>query len=112
MAIAFLVTALLSLVLSQPTGQISGTVRDETGGALPTVTVTVSGPTLEKPRTTVTSARGTYAIAGLPAGIYVVAFSLNECFRPVRRSDVRVTVDTVTVDAVLRLSRDERCIVV
>jgi hypothetical protein len=103
-----IVAALWSLFLVQPSGEISGAVRDARAG-LPGVTVTVSGPTLEKPRTAWTSAHGTYRISELPQGRYVVVFSLM-CFRPVRRTDVDVTIEKpVIIDAVLQHIPEDEC---
>ena len=57
-------------------GGITGTVTDDTGGVLPGVTVEASGSALPSPRVAVTDGDGRYAIAGLPAGGYLVTFSL------------------------------------
>ena len=96
--------ALMSFFLGQAGGALSGTVRDQQGGVLPDVTVTVTGPTLKQPLMTATdSERGTYVITGLPEGKYVVTFSMT-CFRTTERQNVRVTAaKAVTVDAILRL---------
>lgn len=47
-------------------GALTGTVRDESGGVLPGVTVEASSPALiEKVRTAVTDGAGQYRITGL-----------------------------------------------
>ena len=85
-----MVGCLVALAAAQVSGELSGRVRDGAGGALPDVTVTVSGPALDKPRTTTTDREGRYRFADLPLGKkYVVTFSLM-CFRTVRRKDVSV----------------------
>ena len=48
-------------------GRITGIVTDNTGAVLPGVTVTVAGPALIQPQTTVTSADGTYRYPALAA---------------------------------------------
>ena len=62
-------------VLAQDAG-IVGTVTDGTGGVLPGVTVEAAGGGLAGPMVAVTDGDGRYAIAGLPAGAYVVTFAL------------------------------------
>jgi hypothetical protein len=87
---AMIVGCLVMLAGAQSFGELSGTVRDGGGGALPDVIVTVSGPGLDKPRITTTDIEGRYTIAKLPSGKkYVVTFSLT-CFGTVRRKNVSV----------------------
>jgi hypothetical protein len=58
--------------------QFTGSVKDESGGVLPGVTVEVSSPVLiEKTRSTVTDSGGLYRIVDLRPGTYKVAFSLS-----------------------------------
>ncbi|HKD16680.1 MAG TPA: carboxypeptidase-like regulatory domain-containing protein, partial [Thermoanaerobaculia bacterium] len=59
-------------------GAIAGTVRDDSGGALPGVTVEVSGPALSSARVAATDEVGAYRVEGLPAGNYDVVFRLLE----------------------------------
>ena len=52
---------------------IEGRVTDETGGALPGVTVTLKSPALQAPQLeTVSDDAGRYRFARLPGGTYVV----------------------------------------
>jgi hypothetical protein len=57
-----LVAVMLALAagtaFAQSNGSISGKVTDASGGVLPGVTVTVSGPALQAPLVTVTAASG------------------------------------------------------
>ena len=102
------VACLLVGVLAAQSSQLSGTVRDVAGSVLPGVTVTLRGPVLEKPLTTVTTARGTYSFGKLPAADgYVVTFSLV-CFRTETQQKVTIpTVKNAAVDAVMRLGTCE-----
>src|SRR5258707_12756605 len=53
---------------SGTSGTIAGTVRDESGGALPGVTATLSSPSLQvRQLVQVTDASGSYKIVELPA---------------------------------------------
>jgi Ca-activated chloride channel homolog len=54
-------------------GFLAGTVTDETGSALPGVTITITGP---QRRTTVTNDRGEFRFPGLPPGSYEVRAAL------------------------------------
>ena len=67
------------------TGTIRGTVRDEQGLAVPGVTVTVTSPALQGPRSTTTDSQGAYAFAALPPGDYMVKFELSN-FATITRS--------------------------
>jgi Carboxypeptidase regulatory-like domain len=74
------------------TGQISGTVRDSSGGVLPGVTVTVTNTQTGIEWTDVTSSTGTYTVTNLPVGSYKVAAQL-EGFRKAERSGFAMIAD-------------------
>jgi hypothetical protein len=75
-----------STVLAQAT--LTGTVRDDSGGVLPGVTVEAASPALiEKVRTAVTDASGQYRIVDLRAGVYTLTFSLPG-FSAVKRENI------------------------
>src|SRR5580765_3106061 len=59
------------------TGTIRGEVKDQQDLAVPGVTVTVTSPALQGPRSTVTDKDGIFAIRALPPGDYQVKFELN-----------------------------------
>jgi hypothetical protein len=73
----FCLVAVLSTVMglhvSAQEGGIAGTVRDQTGAALPGVTVEIHGG---PDRTTVTDAAGAYSLDGLRPGTYQVSYEL------------------------------------
>src|SRR5690348_16160125 len=74
--LAFLATlALMSFVAyaETETGQITGTVMDQSGAAIPNVTVTAKGTGTGVTRTAVTGDTGTYTIANLLPGDYLVS---------------------------------------
>ncbi|HET7747031.1 MAG TPA: TonB-dependent receptor [Vicinamibacteria bacterium] len=70
-------------------GSVEGTVTDEQGGALPGVTVTLTGKTGSK--TATTGPDGTYRFAALEPGDYTVTANIAG-FATVRRDQVRVSV--------------------
>ena len=106
-------TALASalLVLSVPatlrpqsaTGQISGTVRDESAAVVPGVTVTLSSDLTGLRRVAHTDRHGDYVFALLPPGMYAVQAELQG-FRVARETGVRLFVDnSIRVDLTLRV---------
>ena len=79
---------------------IAGSTKDASGAVLPGVTVEASSPVLiEKVRTTVSDDRGLYRIVNLPAGTYVVTFTLQG-FNVVKRESIELTGSfTAQIDA-------------
>ncbi len=100
-------TLLLLVAIAVPvaaqslTGVITGTVKDEQGGALPGVTVTLEGKMGTK--TTVTGASGTYRFVALDPGTYSVQTQMTG-FAPRRQDNVVVSVsrDSI-VDLTLKI---------
>ena len=83
------------------TGQISGTVRDASGGVLPGVTVTVTNVNTNNVYTAVTGARGEYVVTNLPVGSYSVRAELQG-FRAAERTGFAMTADgRITADFAL-----------
>src|SRR5262245_55464358 len=69
---------------AQAIGSIFGKVTDSSGGVLPGVTVTVTGPTLQRPLVAVTSESGTYQFPSVPLGTFTVTFELSSFKKAVR----------------------------
>ncbi len=81
-------------LLAQGSGaSLGGRVTDESGGALPGVTVTATNPATGFTRTTVTAADGSYHFPSLPAGTYVVVADLSG-FASVTTRNVELNVAT------------------
>ncbi|HYX21322.1 MAG TPA: carboxypeptidase regulatory-like domain-containing protein, partial [Thermoanaerobaculia bacterium] len=85
-------------------GSISGTVRDESGAALPGVTVEIARGGLPSPRVAATARDGTYRVDGLVPASYDVSFKLLNFTTVVRRGVAAAAGRATTVDATLRLS--------
>src|SRR4030095_14282700 len=96
------VTLFPSLVFAQ--GTLTGTVRDQSGGVLPGVTVEASSPALiEKVRSAVTDGNGQYRIPSLNPGTYTLTFKLQG-FNVVRREGIELTgTSTLTIPIDLRV---------
>ena len=82
--------------------QLRGRVTDETGGALPGVTVEVRAEGAP-PMETVTDATGDYVFSGVAPGQYQLTFSLIN-FATIVRRDVKMMSGVTRVDAVMRFS--------
>jgi hypothetical protein len=85
------------------TGKITGVVTDASGAAVPNGTVTVKSSALFTPRTTNTSADGSYLFDLLPAGTYEVAVTAGG-FRGFTETGIVITAGfTATVNAKLQV---------
>jgi hypothetical protein len=81
-------------LLGQTTGTVEGTITDQSGAALPGVTVEIASPSLQGTRTAVTSANGEYRFPSLPPGTYTVTATLAG-FGKVEKKAI-VTLDRLT----------------
>ena len=59
------------------TGQIAGTVMDQTGAAVPNATVAIRNLSTNSGRNTVSSETGAYLVPGLEPAIYQVSVNSN-----------------------------------
>src|SRR4051794_19611063 len=91
LALVLTVAAADRLAAQTAAGTISGTIKDETGAALPGATVAITNTDTAQGRTLVTDANGRYAAPDLPPGPYEVRGSLTG-FSTVVRSGIRLTV--------------------
>ena len=72
------------------TSAIEGRVVDESGAALPGVTVTIASPALQTPQLDAQSDEGgRYRFTALPRGIYTLTFTLSG-FQKITRTDVNI----------------------
>jgi Carboxypeptidase regulatory-like domain/TonB-dependent Receptor Plug Domain len=96
----------------QQTGDIFGKVTDQSGGALPGVTVTLTSPILLQPQIAVTSETGTYQFPRLNIGTYAVRFELTG-FKTVIKEDIIITVGfSAPVNVALLISAVQETITV
>ena len=82
-------------------GQISGVVKDQTGGVVPGVTVTATLVSTQTPRETVTDASGFYTFANLPAGRYNISAELQGFKKSVKEGVQLDAAGAVTIDLAL-----------
>ena len=102
--LAALLSAPSSEARAQSTGAIEGTVVDSAGGALPGVTVTLSGPFAPAGALQVTGLDGRFVFESVPAAGHVVGLALPGF----EAREIPVTVAagaTLTLDLVLELER-------
>src|SRR5216117_767767 len=103
-AVLILTAALLLPSAAFAQGTLTGTVRDESGGVLPGVSVEAASPVLiEKVRTAVTDGAGQYRITGLNPGTYSLTFSLSG-FNVVKREGIELSgTATLTIPVDMRV---------
>jgi hypothetical protein len=89
---------------SAQSASLVGKVTDESGGAMPGVTITVKSPALQVAQmTAVTSPDGDYRLLELPPGVYNVSFELSG-FQTTVRTDVHLTTGSAgRVDVVMKI---------
>ena len=88
-------------VWAQATAQISGSIRDEGGGVLPGVSVTVTQTATGFSRTVVTDAAGAYVLPNLPVGPYRLQATLSG-FKTYERTGIVLQVgSSPTIDVTL-----------
>jgi hypothetical protein len=109
--VALFATGALASAQSQ-TGEIFGKVTDGSGGVLPGVTVTVTGPVLLQPLTAVTGETGTFQFPRIEIGTYSVKFELAG-FKTVVNQGIVVTVGfSAAVNAQMPISTVQETITV
>src|SRR5205809_6728995 len=106
--LAFTIIALFaSGILAQTvtTGSISGVVTDQTGAAVPEITVTATSPNLIQPQSATTGPDGRYSIFNLPPGKYTVTAEAQKGFAKTQQRNLDVNLGkTSTGDLQLQLS--------
>src|SRR5215813_245131 len=86
-------------------GEIAGSVKDDTGAALPGVTVTVTSPALQVPSVVgVSDERGEYRIIDLPPGTFRVQYELSGFGTLVREGIVLTSGFAAKVDVSLKVA--------
>src|SRR5215472_17112448 len=99
----FLCLVLCLVLFAQSVSQISGTVKDATGLAVPEAQVTVTQTDTGITRTAVTGASGAYSLPSLPIGPYRMEVK-KEGFATFVQTGIVLQVDTApTVDPVLNV---------
>jgi hypothetical protein len=86
------------------TGSINGKVADTSGGVLPGVTVTASGPSMMGSQTSVTDTGGLYRFPALPPGTFTVTYELPG-FNTLKRDGIIISMGfTATVNVELAVA--------
>ena len=85
-------------------GSLTGTITDQTGGALPGAKIDITNPSTGVVRSVVTDERGNYLVADLQPGTYDITIDLAG-FRPVEhKGTVVVSNSRLRLDARLEIS--------
>jgi outer membrane receptor protein involved in Fe transport len=94
------------LVVAQTTGLIEGTVTDQSGGALPGVTVEITSPNLQGTRVATTGNDGHFRFVSLPPGSYKVTANLSGMGTVQKNAQVLLD-STATVNMQMQVSAKE-----
>ncbi|HEX2254222.1 MAG TPA: TonB-dependent receptor [Thermoanaerobaculia bacterium] len=98
-----LLVAAVPVLAQNPSGTLTGTVQDDSGGSLPGVTVTATSPQLQGARTAQTDVNGNYKLAFLPPGTYTVTYELDG-FATATREVKLSAAQTTDSDIVLQIA--------
>jgi hypothetical protein len=86
-------------------GQISGTIIDSTGAAIPNATIIITSTNTQAKRTIVSDGNGNYIATNLPIGNYAISVT-QAGFRTAQQADVTITADAkVTSNFTLEVGR-------
>ena len=108
-ALSLCATFLCAVSLSaQTTGSLTGHLRDQSGAALPGVTVEVRSSSLQGTRVTTSDNQGAYRFSVLPPGEYAAAFGLSGFARETKKNLVINLAKESTLDVTLRASAAEQ----
>ncbi|MBM4194676.1 MAG: TonB-dependent receptor [Gemmatimonadetes bacterium] len=97
---------------AQATAQLSGTVRDESGGVLPGVTVSATQTDTGFTRTVVTAETGSYVLTNLPTGPYRLEVSLSGFRTYIQTGIVLQVAAAPTINPVLEVGSLEETVAV
>ncbi|MCD6451610.1 MAG: carboxypeptidase regulatory-like domain-containing protein, partial [Acidobacteria bacterium] len=90
---------------SVQTGNLNGTVKDETGAVLPGVTVTITSPAMIVPQlVTQTDEHGFFRFPAIPPGVYQVKFELEGFATLVRKGIVVSLGKTTTLNVTMKVA--------
>ncbi len=100
------------LLADTPTATLTGTVFDNSGGAIAGATVTIRNESNAVSRSTITNASGVYEIPGLPAASYTLTASASQ-FKTVERSAFTLRAGGQTrIDVTLAVGESRESVVV
>ena len=112
LAALFALAASPGLLAQESRGSISGTINDNSGGALPGVTVSAVSKQTNQATVAVTNDRGVYTLLYLQPGVYAVTAELTG-FKKVLRDNVEVRVnDRIGIDLTMEIGGLEATVTV
>jgi len=101
-AIAALVSSPVVLAQSRQSGEIRGTVSDQSAAVIPDVEVTITNIQTGVSLRVTTNTAGVYDAPSVPPGEFTISFA-KEGFTRLVRNGITLHLETVTVDATLEL---------
>src|SRR5258705_13601080 len=110
LAFVFALTLITVVAVAQTTSNLTGTVV-LAGNPIPGVTVTISSPSLQGTRTTVSDVNGNYNLGNIPPGDYTVNFDMEGMQSVTRNAHVTLSA-TARADADMKVSAISEAITV
>ncbi len=94
----------LSLVLclgavafgQETTGEIKGTVKDQTGAVIPNITISIEGVSIGFKREVQTDENGVYSARQVPPGVYKVSIAAASGFAAQTKDSIQVSIGSAT----------------
>lgn len=80
----------------ETTGEIQGTVKDQTGAVVPNIEVTITGVSIGLKRTVQTDQNGHFRASQIPPGVYNVSTAAASGFAAQTKDDVQVVLGSAT----------------
>ncbi|MGE3520073.1 MAG: carboxypeptidase regulatory-like domain-containing protein [Vicinamibacterales bacterium] len=110
--VLFAASSVTAQTTSATTASVTGIVTDSSSGALPGVTVNISGPSMMGAQSAITGGDGVYRLVAIPPGEYTVTYELPG-FATVKRENVRLTANfTATINIALGIAALEENVIV
>ena len=110
LAIVLLLSSPMLVTAQERSGNIAGIVKDQSGGVLPGVAVTVTNKASNRVVTTKTDANGAYAARELEPGRYTVKFELTGFSNAVVQDVILLLGKTIDVNTTMQIGAVEQIV--
>jgi hypothetical protein len=110
LGLALLLLSAMTVTAQERTGNIGGVVKDQSGGVLPGVAVTLTNKASGRTVSTKTDASGTYIVRELEPGRYTVKFELTSFFNAVVQDVLLLLGKTIDVNTTMQIGAVEQIV--
>ena len=110
LALALLLSSAMTVTAQERTGNIAGVVKDQSGGVLPGVAVTLTNKETGRTVSTKTDTNGTYMARELEPGRYTVKFELTSFVNAVVEDVILLVGKNIEVNSSMQIGAVEQII--